>query len=303
MKKGALIVNCGRGGVIDEEALYEALESGHIGGAALDVFAEEPPKDLKLVRHKKVVVTPHLGAQTREAQERISIQTAEMVLAALSGSLAVAAVNLPFRPTGGRAEPFMALGETLGRMAGSLLDAAPQSLQVDVWGVDDSLRAPVTIAVLKGVLTPFLGEGVNYVNAEKIAGTRGISVVRSTHSVRSEYPQLVDVTLSGGGRSIELGGTLFGDTDPRVVRFENYPLEFRPSGNLLVLENLDKPGVVGKIGTLLAESSINIADIHLARRGKESLAVLRLDQEPTPELLEKLEKLDEVKSARRVLLG
>jgi D-3-phosphoglycerate dehydrogenase len=142
MKKGALIVNCGRGGVIDEDALYDALESGHIGGAALDVFAEEPPKDLKLVRHKNVVVTPHLGAQTREAQERISIQTAEMVLAALSGSLAVAAVNLPFRPTGGGAEPLMALGETLGRMAGSLLGAAPQSVQVNVWGVDDSLRAP-----------------------------------------------------------------------------------------------------------------------------------------------------------------
>jgi D-3-phosphoglycerate dehydrogenase len=302
MKKGALIVNCGRGGVIDEEALYEALESGHIGGAALDVFAEEPPKDLKLVRHKRVVVTPHLGAQTREAQERISIQTAEMVLAALSGSLAVAAVNLPFRPTGGRAEPFMALGETLGCMAGSLLGAAPQNVQVDVWGVDDALRVPVTVAVLKGVLTPFLGESVNYVNAEKLAEARGIAVVRSTHSVRSEYPQLVDVTLSGGGRSVELAGTLFGDSDRRVVRFENYPLEFRPEGNLLVLENLDKPGVVGKIGTLLAESNVNIADIHLARRGKESLAVLRLDQEPTPELLEKLERLDEVKSARRVLL-
>jgi D-3-phosphoglycerate dehydrogenase len=161
----------------------------------------------------------------------------------------------------------------------------------------------VTIAVLKGVLTPFLGEGVNYVNAEKIAGARGIAVVRSTHSERSEYPQLVDVTHSGGGRSVELGGTRFGESEPRVVRFENYPLEFRPAGNLLVMENLDKPGVVGKIGTLLAESNINIADIHLARRGKDSLAVLRLDQEPTPELLEKLEKLDEVKSARRVLLG
>jgi D-3-phosphoglycerate dehydrogenase len=290
--------------VIDEEALLEALESGHIGGAALDVFAEEPPKDLRLVRHKRVVSTPHLGAQTREAQERISIETAQMVLAALAGSLAVAAVNLPFRATGGRAEPFMALGESLGRMAGALLGTAPQSLQVDVWGLDEGLRHPVTVAVLKGVLTPFLGEGVNYVNAERIAEGRGIEVVRSTHSnARSEYPQLVDITLSGGGRSVELGGTVFGDGDSRVVRFENYPLEFRPEGNLLVLENLDKPGVVGKVGTLLAESNVNIADIHLSRRGQEALAVLRLDQEPTPELLEKLAALPEVKSARRVLLG
>ncbi|HEY2290147.1 MAG TPA: phosphoglycerate dehydrogenase [Thermoanaerobaculia bacterium] len=303
MKKGALVVNCGRGGVIDEEALLEALESGHLGGAALDVFAEEPPKDLRLVRHKKVVATPHLGAQTVEAQERISIETAQMVLAALSGSLAVAAVNLPFRPTGGRAEPFMALGETLGRMAGSLLGGPLQKLQVDVFGLDEALCAPVAVAVLKGVLTPFQGEDVNYVNAEQIAKARRIEVVRSVRSAPGEYPNLVELTLSGGGRSVKLGGTVFGEHDLRVVRYEDYPLEFRPEGKLLVLENHDRPGVVGKIGTLLAEADVNIADIHLARRGQEAVAVLRIDQEPTEELLERLNRLDEVKSARRVLLG
>ncbi|HKV07318.1 MAG TPA: phosphoglycerate dehydrogenase [Thermoanaerobaculia bacterium] len=303
MKKGALVVNCARGGVIDEEALLEALESGHLGGAALDVFAEEPPKDLRLVKHKKVVATPHLGAQTREAQERISKETAEMVLAALSGSLAVAAVNLPFRPAGGRVEPYMALGETLGSMAGELLGSAPQSLRVDVWGLDEALRVPVSVAVLKGVLARFLGEGVNYVNAERVAEQRGIEVVRSTHNAPGDYPQLVGVTLSGGGKSVEIGGTLFGERDPRVVRFEGYRLEFRPEGKLLVMENRDVPGVVGKIGTLLAEQDVNIADIHLARRGQEALAVLRVDQEPTQELLERLRALPEVKSARRVLLG
>lgn len=304
MKKGALLVNCARGGVVDEAALLESLESGHLGGAALDVFAQEPPKDLSLVRHKKVVATPHLGAQTREAQERISLETAQMVLDALAGSLAVAAVNLPFRPTqGGRAEPFMALAEKLGCMAYSLLDAPPQRLQVDVWGLDESLRAPVTVAALRGVLKPFLGDGVNFVNAERTADGRGIQVVRSTHSAPADYPQLVDITLAGGGRSVHLGGTLFGDTDPRVVRFGDYRLEFRPEGNLLVLENLDRPGVVGKIGTLLAEADVNIADIHLSRRGEEALAVLRLDQEPTPALVEKLRALPEVKSARRAMLG
>jgi D-3-phosphoglycerate dehydrogenase len=309
MKKGALVINVGRGGVIDEAALLEALESGHLGGAALDVFSEEPPKDLTLVRHPKVVATPHLGAQTREAQERISTETADMLLAALSGSLAVAAVNLPFRAAGPRVEPYMALGETLGRMASHLLGTAPQRLQVDLWGIEEAFRVPVTMAALMGVLCTFLRDSVvNYVNAERLAEARNIEVVRSTHTAEADYPSLVGVTLSGGGRSVELAGTLFGERDLRVVRIGGYRLEFRPEGRLLFVENLDVPGVVGKVGTLLAESGINIADIHLARTDgrvgsggeREAMAVLRVDQELPDELLTRLADLGVVRSARRV---
>jgi D-3-phosphoglycerate dehydrogenase / 2-oxoglutarate reductase len=309
MKQGALLINCARGGVVDEEALLAALESGHLGGAALDVFAEEPPGDLRLVRHPRVVATPHLGAQTREAQERISLETAQMVLDALSGSVAVAAVNLPFRPTGGRVEPFMSLGETLGRMASALLGTAPQRLQVSAWGLDEPLRAPVSVAVLKGVLAPFLGEAVNYVNAERVAEARGIEIVRSTHAAPADDPLLVGVALTGGGKTIELGGTLFGDRDLRVVRFGGYRLEFRPEGELLFMENTDVPGVVGKVGTLLAEAGINIADIHLARTDRrvggerEAMAVLRLDHELSEDVLARLNALDVVRWARRVDLG
>lgn len=311
MKKGALVINVGRGGVVDEAALLEALESGHLGGAGLDVFAEEPPKDLTLVRHSKVVATPHLGAQTREAQERISTETAEMLLAALSGSLAVAAVNLPFRAAGPRVQPFMELGETLGRMASQLLGAGPQRLEVDLWGIEEAVRVPVTMAVLMGVLCTFLRDSmVNYVNAERLAEARNIEVVRSTHTAEADYPSLVGVTLSGGGKTVELAGTLFGERDPRVVRIGGFRLEFRPEGRLLFVENMDVPGVVGKVGTLLANAGINIADIHLARTDRvgasgerEAMAVLRVDQELPDNLVSQLAEIGVVGSARRVDLG
>jgi len=308
MKPGALLVNCSRGGVVDEAALLAALDEGRLGGAGLDVFAEEPPQDFALIRHPKVVATPHLGAQTREAQERISTETAEMLLAALAGSLSVAAVNLPFRFAGGRAEPYLALAEQLGSMAGQLLGSAPQRLEVGLWGIDEPLRVPIAVAALKGLLSTFLGEGVNYVNAERVAESRGIEVVRSTHSRAADYPQLLGVALAGGGGRVELAGTLFGEADPRVVRFGGFRLEFRPAGKLLVLENRDLPGVVGQLGTLLGEAGVNIADIHLARRGAPSgealaLAVLRLDQEPGDEVLQKLLAVPAVLSAHRVDLG
>ncbi len=302
LRTGAILVNCGRGGLVDEAALLKALEAGRIAAAGVDVFAEEPPTDFALMRHPRVVATPHIGAQTREAQERISTETAHMLIGALEGSTAVTAVNLPFAPAGSRGEPYLRLGEQLGRLASALLGGSVKRLQVDLWGVDEGLRRPVSVAVLKGVLTPFLGEAVNYVNAERVAESRGIEVVRATHAEAGEYPYLVGVTLTGDTGTVELAGTLFGERDARVVRFAGFRLEFRPSGKLLVLRNRDVPGVVGRIGTLLGEAGCNIAEIHLARRDGEenALAVLRLDQAPDAATLVKLQELADVVSARAI---
>jgi D-3-phosphoglycerate dehydrogenase len=234
-----------------------------------------------------------------------------MVLAALAGSFAIAAVNLPFRagagagPGAGRLEPYMMLGETLGRMACLLLGAPLERLQIDAWGIEEAHRQPAALAVLKGALTAFMDEGVNYVNAEHVAETRGIEMIVASHSAHAEHAQLLGVTLSGGSRTVELGGTLVGGRDPRVVRFGGYHLEFRPQGRLLVLENRDVPGVVGKLGTLLGEAGVNIADIHLARLDGEekALAVLRLDQPAGDEVVARLRALPEVLSASQVDLA
>ncbi len=311
MKPHAMVVNCGRGGVIDEAALLAALDRGHLGGAALDVFMEEPPLDFALAKHPRVVATPHLGAQTEEAQLRIAIETAEMVIAALAGSMSVSAVNLPFRPTGAASEPYLRLGEALGRLASGLLGGSISRVQTDLWGIDDALTVPTSVAVLKGVLTPFLGEVVNYVNAEHVAEGRGIATARVSHGRAGEASQLVAVKVSGEAGEIELVGTLYDGKEPRVVRVAGFQLEFRPEGNLLLLENRDVPGVVGKIGTLLGEAGINIGDIHLARRSGPArpgqaaseavaMAALRLDQPLTADARAALAGLPAVISVRYV---
>ena len=279
-----------------------------MGGVGLDVFSEEPPTNLRLVRHPKVIATPHIGAQTKEAQERVATETARMVLSALSGSLDVTAVNLPFGDVGSQGQVYLSLGEQLGKLASLVLGSSIQELRVDLWGIQENLRTPVAIAALRGALAPFLGEAVSFVNAEQIAEERGIEVVVSTHHRTQDYSQLIGVEIGTTSRRVSVAGTLFGEKDPRVVRFEDNQLEFRPSGRLLVIKSSDVPGVVGKIGFILGEGGVNIAEIHLARnRGSSastgSAAVLRLDQAPDQTVLERIRALPEVFSAQSLDLG
>jgi D-3-phosphoglycerate dehydrogenase len=305
MKRQAMLVNCGRGGIVDETALLAALESGTIAGAGLDVFEEEPTPRHDLTRHPKVIATPHIGAQTREAQERIALETAKMVLAALAGDMPSAAVNLPFSLAGGRkTEPWLRLGERLGRLASGLAGGVVRRIEIAVHASDHANSAPAAVAVVKGALAQSLGDSVNLVNAGHLAAGRGIEIVRSSQPPASGYATIIRVRLAGGAETVDLAGTVFGDDDLRVVEFAGTPLEFRPTGHLLVLENRDRPGVVGKIGATLGASGINIADIHLARRPSgEAIAVLRLDEVPDAAALSALRALDVVSSVRFVSLS
>jgi D-3-phosphoglycerate dehydrogenase len=303
LKKDAFLVNVGRGGLIDEEALLAALDAGAFAGAGLDVFEEEPTPRHELTRHPRVIATPHIGAQTKEALERIAIETAKMLLAALGGEMPSAAVNLPFSAAGRKTEPWVRLGERLGRLASGLAGGAPRRVEVECHSADPSSAAPAAVAVLKGALAQALGDAVNLVNAGHLAGGRGIEVVRSVHPAAAGYETIVRVRISGATASAELAGTVFGDDDIRVVEFAGSPLEFRPEGRLLVLENRDRPGVVGKIGAALGAAGVNIADIHLARRPSgDALAVLRLDEIPGEAALRSLRALDVVSSVRFVNL-
>lgn len=294
MKPEAMLVNCARGGIVDEEALVKALDDGRLAGAALDVFEVEPPQRSELTGHARVVATPHIGAQTAEAQERIAQQTAEMLIAALDGSLAVTAVNLPFRPAGPQGAPYLHLAERLGHLASALLGRPVRRAQIDLWGVDETLEVPAAVAAVKGVLTSILGGAVNFVNAERIAADRGIEVVRASHAEGLEFPHLVGVTLGGDDRRVELRGTVLPDGSLRVVAVDGFRLEFQPEGKLLILANRDVPGVVGKLGALLGKAGVNIADIHLARDSEAARAVIRVDQTPSGAVLEELACLPEV---------
>src|SRR6266540_2436262 len=306
-KRGVRIINCARGGLIDETALLKALQDGHVGGAALDVFEIEPlPADSPLRSAPNLVLTPHLGASTAEAQESVGIEIAQSIRAALLEGTIRNAVNMPNLDAKTLAiiGPHLRFGEKLGKFLSQIAPKRAESLNINYSGkVNEVDTTAITRAALKGFLQIAGGSEINEVNAPAFAETLGLKVSESRLSAPGDYTDMLEVSAAGEGRTVSVGGAFFGAT-PRIVSINSRPVEARPQGVVLVLENTDRPGMVGRIGTLLGNHGVNIATMSLSRNqaGGTALTVLNLDTAPGEELLKEIGNSDDILSAQVIQL-
>lgn len=306
MKKGVRIVNCARGGLIVEKDLKDALDSGHVAGAALDVFEEEPAKENVLFGHEKVVCTPHLGASTKEAQVNVALQVAEQISDYLNCGAVTNALNTPSisAEDAPKLKPYARLAEGLGSTAGQITDTAINTIAIEYLGDVSSLNVkPLTAAIIAAVLRPMM-EGVNMVSAPMIAKSRGIEVSETKNENGGAFHTAIRITLKTQQRVRSITGTLFAGADPRIVQVEGVPIEAALTPTMLFIRNEDKPGLIGDLGTLLGNAQINIADFRLGRRTQdgetEAVAIVSIDNEISDDLFKQIESLESVTTAKRL---
>ncbi|NLA10911.1 MAG: phosphoglycerate dehydrogenase [Firmicutes bacterium] len=307
MKPEVRLINCARGGLIDEEALCEAILEGRVAGAALDVFEHEPPLESPLLKLPQVIVTPHLGASTREAQVNVAVQVAEQVVFALRGDPVVSAVNMPSVPPEVMAEvkPFLPLMRLLGGLYFHLYGGRIEEIELYYGGeIAGHTVAPLTVACLIGIFSHILGEQVNFVNAGHIARSRGVRVRESLSQNVDNFTNLIVLTVKAGSEKHTIAGTIFNRSDIRIVRIGDYRIEVIPSPYMLLCTYTDRPGVIGRVGTFLGHHQINIAGMQVGRRsaGGEAIMALQVDEQITPALLEQLAQLEGIIMARFVHL-
>lgn len=304
MKDGAIALNIARGGIWEEQALADALNSGKLSGAAIDVYEDEPPaNDHPLVTAKNIILSPHIGANTIEAQDRVAVQTSEMVVEALRGSIFVSAVNLPFEGVADAdAAPLIALAEKLGSLAAQLTNGPVSRAAIELWGIEERLTKILSVASLKGLLAPYLAESVNFVNAQQVAETRGISISSTTHPVPRDYANLITFRASSPTEETCVSGTVFHEKNQRIVSINNFRVEFKPQGHILYILNKDVPGVVGRVGTTLGDHEVNIAEYNLARSetGGTAMAVITIDSPLSDDALTALRVMPAIKEVRQL---
>ncbi|BCJ85874.1 phosphoglycerate dehydrogenase [Effusibacillus dendaii] len=308
MKDGVRILNCARGGIIKEEALIEALKSGKVAGAALDVYEEEPlAKEHPLKQFPNVVLTPHLGASTEEAQINVAIDVAEEVLKVLRDEPFRNAVNLPSLPADKmkQVEPYLALGENIGKMAAQLVDDPVTKIEISYSGDISNLEtAPITRTLLKGFLSYHHGEEVNFVNAPLVAEQAGIQTIETKTSKHSVFTNLIGLEVTTATQTKRIAGTLNNGFGPRIVRLDGYAIDAAPEGRMIVTSHLDQPGMIGRIGMILADANINIATMQVGRKevGGKAVMVLGIDNPAGPEVVRQLAEIPNILEVHHVEL-
>ena len=306
MKDGVILINCARGGLYDEDALYNGLKSGKIAMAGIDVFNKEPATDHPLLDLNNVTVTPHLGANTKESQRNIAVQAAENAIAAAKGIAYPNALNLPIKENElpDFVPPYLELIQKIGYMTAQASKNAVKSIKVIAKGdISDYIDSLSTFATV-GVMSESLADKINYVNAEFVAGERGIEIIKEADSNVSGFKNLISVKLTAqNGNVIKVSGTVFENNMQRIVDIDGYTLDLEPKGRLILFKNDDQPGVIGDVGHIIAKYGINISDFRLGRdKNGQALAVVRVDGDISNEMIEELASLDACISVKSVTI-
>jgi len=306
-KDGVRIINCARGGIVDEQALLDAIESGKVAGAALDVYETEPPENNRLVMHEKVVSTPHLGASTTEAQDIVAVMVAGQVRDYLVSGEVKNAVNIPSMAseTYMKMQPFMRLGEKVGALVGYIGEGQLNGVDIVYYGDAHNFNVwPITSSILQGLFTRGYAEGVNLVNAKNTAEKLGIKVQEVKSSEEKDYRNCINVTAYTSKGEINVEGAIFGKNTLRVVNLNGYNLDFPPDGVLLICGNTDRPGIIGKIGTVLGSRGINIAHMTWARKSQagDAIVVLNTDQEMDRDVITAVKGIQGITWAKSIVL-
>jgi len=307
MKRGVLLVNCARGGIVNEQDLYQALEEGVVAGAALDVFEKEPPEDNPLLDLENVIATPHLGASTDEAQENVAVAVAQQIVDYLRTGTIRNAVNVPSVDGEVLAtlHPYLSLVEKLGSLLTQITRGGIEAIRVDYVGeVADLDTVPLTVSLLKGVFTPVLGDEVNFVNAPILAKERDIKVTESKRTEAEDFTSLISISMKTTEQENTVSGTIFGREDPRLVRINSFRLESVLEGHLLLIYNIDTPGTIGAIGTCLGKHHINIAtmDVGQVIDSGQNIILLRTDTPVPAEVKKELLDLENVMYVQKLEL-